>query len=47
MPLYVEGYYLDEETGQYEDKAGNQVYRYLSDDDPEEIREVPAADAVN
>ncbi len=46
VPLYVEGYYLDEETGQYEDKAGNQVYRYLSDDDPEEIREVPAADAV-
>ncbi|HCT90828.1 MAG TPA: ABC transporter permease [Lachnospiraceae bacterium] len=46
VPLYVEGYYLDEETGEYEDKAGNQVYRYLSDDDPEETREVPAADAV-
>lgn len=46
VPLYMEGYYLDEETGQYEDKTGKPVYQYLNDDDPEDVREVPAAEAI-
>ena len=46
VPLYMDGYYLDEETGQYEGRDGKPVYRYVNADDPEVFREVPVDEAL-
>lgn len=46
VPLYMEGYYLDESEEAPADPEGGPVCRYVNMNDPEDVKEVPEKDAV-
>jgi len=45
VPLYMEGYYMMEGMEENADKSGDAVYQFINSDDPDDVKEVPEAEA--